>query len=59
MQNQNTSNSIGRQSVSLSTPVYIVSSGTVVGKIEGEGPLGSCFDMICDNDKFGQDTWEE
>ena len=31
----------------------------MVGKKEGEGPLGSLFDMICDDDKFGQDNWEK
>lgn len=48
----------GRSSVELALPVYIKSTGTVVGKMEGEGPLASLFDMICDTDKFGEDTWE-
>lgn len=49
---------IGRQSVKLENPVYIKSSGTVVGKMEGEGPLAEYFDMVCDTDKFGEETWE-
>ena len=48
----------GKASIRPAQPVYIQSSGTVVGKMEGEGPLGSCFDMICDTDKFGEETWE-
>lgn len=48
----------GRASVEPALPVYINSTGTVVGKMEGEGPLGSHFDMICDTDKFGEETWE-
>lgn len=48
----------GRASVELALPVYIKSTGTVVGKMEGEGPLASRFDMICDTDKFGEETWE-
>lgn len=49
---------VGRASVALETPLYIRQSATVVGKMEGEGPLASGFDMICDTDKFGEETWE-
>ena len=38
---------------------YVISSGSVVGKKEGEGPLGSLFDLIEEENLFGQDTWEE
>jgi stage V sporulation protein AD len=48
----------GRASVRLEHPVYIQSAATTVGKMEGEGPLGAFFDVICDTDKFGEDTWE-
>ena len=36
-----------------------MTNGSVVGKKEGEGPLGNCFDMICEDDKFGQENWEK
>lgn len=49
---------IGEQSLTFPNDVYLISSASVVGKKEGEGPLGSAFDMICDDDKFGEDTWE-
>ncbi|MBO5303184.1 MAG: stage V sporulation protein AD [Lachnospiraceae bacterium] len=49
---------IGEQSLIFPKDVYITSSACVVGKKEGEGPLGRAFDMICDDDKFGADTWE-
>ena len=49
---------IGEQSLIFPNPVYLISGASVVGKKEGEGPLGSAFDMICDDDKFGEDTWE-
>lgn len=49
---------IGEQSLSFPREVYLMSSASVVGKKEGEGPLGSAFDMICEDDKFGEDTWE-
>lgn len=48
----------GCASIELAQPVYIQSAATVVGKLEGEGPLAEHFDMICDTDKFGEDTWE-
>ena len=48
----------GKASIEPALPIYIQSSGTVVGKMEGEGPLASYFDMICDTDKFGEETWE-
>lgn len=48
----------GSASITLAHPVYIENAATVVGKIEGEGPLAEHFDMICDTDKFGESTWE-
>ena len=30
-----------------------------MGKKEGEGPLGKLFDVVGEDDKFGEDTWEE
>lgn len=48
----------GKASIVPGRSIYIKSTGTVVGKMEGEGPLAAFFDMICDTDKFGEDTWE-
>lgn len=42
----------------LPKPVYIVSTGTVAGKKEKDGPLGKYFDL-CGDDRFGKDTWEK
>ncbi len=50
---------IGTQSIQFEHAPYILSSASVVGKKEGEGPLGEKFDMICADDKFGENTWEE
>lgn len=36
----------------------IIAAGTAVGKKEGEGPLGKCFDFCDPDDKFGMKTWE-
>lgn len=51
--------SLGKASIRLETPVYIVSSASVVGTKEGEGPLGSLFDHVGEDDMFGAKTWEE
>ena len=50
---------IGKQSIRLPKAVYIQSSASVVGKKEGEGPLGKYFDMVGENEKFGCESWEE
>lgn len=50
---------IGSQSLLFEKAPYIVSSASVVGKKEGEGPLGELFDMVCGSDKFGEDSWEQ
>lgn len=56
---QKAANSLGQQSVLLPIPVYIRNSASVVGKKEGEGPLGLLFDMIGEDDMFGAKTWED
>ncbi|MBR1931526.1 MAG: stage V sporulation protein AD [Lachnospiraceae bacterium] len=50
---------MGRASIRLEKPVYIISSASIVGTKEGEGPLGLLFDMIGSDDMFGCNTWEE
>ena len=50
---------LGKASVRLEKPVYITGSASVVGKKEGEGPLGLLFDMVGEDDLFGCATWEE
>ncbi len=37
----------------------ICASAAVVGQKEFEGPLGDTFDMHCDDDRFGMETWEQ
>lgn len=50
---------VGKSSVQLENQVYILNSASIVGKKEGEGPLGELFDMVGENDLFGCNTWEE
>ena len=53
------SQALGKQSVKFISPVYLVNSASVVGKKEGEGPLGELFDVVIKDDKDGFATWEE
>lgn len=41
------------------TPVILSCSASIVGKKEGEGPLGQLFDQVGQEDMFGAKTWEE
>lgn len=48
----------GLQSIGFEKSPFIMSSASVAGKKEGEGPLGSLIDEIETKDLFGEDTWE-
>lgn len=50
---------IGKQSLLFAEAPFIISSANIVGSKEGQGPLGEYFDVIGQDDKFGQNTWEE
>ena len=50
---------LGRASIKLERPVYILNSASVVGTKENEGPLGLLFDKAGKDDMFGCKTWEE
>lgn len=54
MKNQMT----GRQSIAFEKPIHILEHYSIVGPKEGEGPLGDCFDLICQDPMFGTDSWE-
>lgn len=45
--------------IKFENPVYINSCFSSVGKLEGEGPLGKYFDVICDDATFGAESWEQ
>ena len=49
----------GKQSIAFEVSPYLEESASVVGKEEGEGPLGGMFDMVAEEDLFGENTWEE
>ena len=49
----------GKQSIEFARPPYIVSSASIAGKKEAEGPLGDLFDVVGKDNLFGEETWEE
>lgn len=56
--NQYTSTQCGKQTLRFSAPPIILSSASVVGEMEGQGPLSAYFDQIETDATFGQDSWE-
>ncbi len=44
--------------VRFDSPVYVKSFASTVGKKEAEGPLGSYFDEVENDEYFGQDSFE-
>ncbi|WP_244833303.1 stage V sporulation protein AD [Clostridium sp. BJN0001] len=55
----NISKKIGRQTVKLKDPPKIISTYSVVGPKEGNGPLKSYFDKILNDDTCGKDSYEK
>ena len=49
----------GTQSIEFETPPYIVNYASIVGKKEGDGPLGDYFDQIETDPMLGKPNWEE
>lgn len=50
---------LGKYTVTLSNRPTILGHGAVVGKKEGQGPLGKEFDAIYEDTKLGKKTWEQ
>ncbi len=48
-----------RSSIRLEHAPAIHSYAAIVGKMEGEGPMGKCFDRIVQDPNFGEKTWEQ
>ena len=50
---------IGEQTIKLKNPPKIISTFSIVGPKEGEGPLKDYFDKILDDDTCGKDSYEK
>lgn len=49
----------GKASLRFERPPVIAGAASVVGKKEGEGPLGKLFDEVEPDDRFGAENWEQ
>jgi len=49
----------GKQSIIFENPVSIISTSSIVGSKEGEGPLSKYFDRVLDDPLFDEDSWEK
>ena len=50
---------LGKASLKFDEAPYIQSYASVVGKKEGEGPLGAVFDEVVEDPMFGGENWED
>lgn len=50
---------IGEQTVAFKNPPSIISTAAIAGPKEGEGPLHDYFDVILEDDLFGEESWEK
>ena len=49
----------GKQTIVFNSSVYVKSFYSSAGKTEGEGPLGSCFDVIYTDEYIEAKSWEQ
>lgn len=45
--------------ITLKNRPGLIAGAAIAGKKEGEGPLGSAFDQVIDDDLFGEESWEK
>ncbi|MDH7576260.1 MAG: stage V sporulation protein AD [Bacillota bacterium] len=50
---------LGLHTFLFSQPPFITAGATVVGPMEGQGPLSQTFDWILEDLLFGEQTWEK
>lgn len=54
-----TKNKMGKQTFVFHNQPYVVGAAAVAGVKEGQGPLKQWFDIILDDDTYGEKTWEK
>ncbi len=50
---------IGSHTIKFDTPSTILSTASIVGPKESEGPLAKYFDKCLDDEFFGENSWEK
>ena len=54
-----TNNRRGKRTLLFPSAPYIRASASIVSRMEGAGPLGDRFDIVLDDDTWGQDSFEK
>lgn len=49
----------GERTVLYARPPRIISAASIVGDVEGNGPLGKSFDKVLSDDTWGEKSWEK
>lgn len=49
---------MGQRTLQLENRPFLLAHAAAVGKKEGEGPLGTQFDFVTEDDRMGQKSWE-
>ena len=52
-------NKLGKQTLKFPSKPRIIGSYALVGEKEGKGPMAKWFDMILEEDTYGEKTWEK
>jgi len=50
---------LGKQTVYFENPPFIYETASTVGEKEGKGPLSEYFDVVLNDDYYGEDSWEK
>ncbi len=49
----------GSRTVRFDNPPSLVAAASIVGDVEGSGPLGASFDLVLKDDTWGESSWEK
>lgn len=50
---------LGKQSLMFDTPINIISTASIVGPKEGQGPMAKYFDQCLEDEFWNEKTWEK
>ncbi len=50
---------VGKQSIIFEKKIYVVSTSSIVGGKEGDGPISEYFDVILEDMSLGENSWEK
>ena len=50
---------LGKQTIKFNTPPVIISTASIVGPKESNGPLSQYFDQCLEDEFWGEKTWEK